>query len=162
MFVRTVNQQLASTSLVLQQGDILYLSGDIEMIQTFANEYTCKLLDVHTDEIEGHSNPELNFYDIGIAEILIMQSSSMNNRKVSETGFRSKFNINVLGIRRGNHDIILNNIADQKIHEGDILLIQGEWKDISRLSDESNNWVVLGRPLNEAGKVTLDYKAPIA
>ena len=162
MFVRTVNQQLASTSLVLQQGDILYLSGDIEMIQTFANEYTCKLLDVHTDEIEGHSNPELNFYDIGIAEILIMQSSSMNNRKVSETGFRSKFNINVLGIRRGNHDIILNNIADQKIHEGDILLIQGEWKDISRLSDESNNWVVLGRPLNEAAKVTLDYKAPIA
>lgn len=162
MFVKTVNQQLASTTLMLQQGDVLYLSGDLEKVQEFAKDYSCKLLDVHTDELQGHSNPELDFYDIGIAEILIMQSSSMNNRKVAETGFRSKFNVNILGIRRGNNNLILHNLGEQKIHEGDILLVQGTWKDISRLSEESSNWVVLGRPLNEAAKVTLDYKAPIA
>ncbi len=162
MFVRTVNQQLASTSLVLQQGDILYLSGEFEKVQQFSKDYTCRLLDIHTDEIQGHSNTELDFYDIGIAEILIMQSSSMNNRRIAETGFRSKFNINVLGIRRGGHNLLLHNIGEQKIHEGDILLIQGAWKDISRLSEESTNWVVLGRPLSEAAKVTLDFKAPIA
>ena len=39
---------------------------------------------------------------------------------------------------------------------------EGAWKDIARLRSESNNWVVLGEPLQEAAKVTLDYKAPVA
>ena len=30
------------------------------------------------------------------------------------------------------------------------------------MSQENSDWVVLGQPLNEAAKVTLDYKAPLA
>jgi di/tricarboxylate transporter len=48
------------------------------------------------------------------------------------------------------------------MHNGDVLLVQGAWKDIARMKRESSNWVVLGEPLHEAAKVTLDYKAPIA
>ena len=71
-FVRTVNQQLASPDLVLQQGDVLYLSGDPAKVQQLARDFSFKLLDIHTDEIEGSSsNASLDFYDIGIAEILI-------------------------------------------------------------------------------------------
>lgn len=33
---------------------------------------------------------------------------------------------------------------------------------IARLSSEDSDWVVLGQPLSEAAKVTLDYKAPVA
>ena len=161
-FVRTVSQQLASPTLVIQQGDVLYLSGDPEKVQQFAEDYTLRLLDVHTDEIEGSSsNASLDFFDIGIAEILIMPSSSMINRKIFETGFRSKFNVNVLGIRR-NNEYILNGLGAEKIHDSDVLLVQGAWKDIARLRNESTNWVVLGEPLQEAAKVTLDYKAPVA
>ena len=161
-FVRTVSQQLASPSLMLQQGDVLYLSGDIEQVQQFASDYSLRLLDNHTDEIEGSSsNPSLDFFDIGIAEILIMPSSSMINRAVFEAGFRSKFNVNVLGIRRKN-DYILQELGSEKIHDSDVLLVQGTWKDIDRLRNESDNWVVLGEPLQEAAKVTLDYKAPVA
>ena len=161
-FVRTVSQQQASPSLMLQQGDVLYLSGDIEQVQQFASDYSLRLLDNHTDEIEGSSsNPSLDFFDIGIAEILIMPSSSMINRTVFEAGFRSKFNVNVLGIRRKN-DYILQELGSEKIHDSDVLLVQGTWKDIARLRNESDNWVVLGEPLQEAAKVTLDYKAPVA
>lgn len=161
-FVRTVNQQLASPTLMLQQGDVLYLSGELLQIQQFVYDFSLKLLDNHTDEIEGSSsNPSLDFFDIGIAEILIMPSSSMINRTVFEAGFRSKFNINVLGIRRKN-EYILRELGSEKILDGDVLLVQGTWKDIARLRDESNNWVVLGEPLQEAAKVTLDYKAPVA
>ena len=161
-FVRTVSQQLASPSLMLQQGDVLYLSGDIEQVQQFASDYSLRLLDNHTDEIEGSSsNPSLDFFDIGIAEILIMPSSSMINRTVFEAGFRSKFNVNVLGIRRKN-DYILQELGSEKIHDSDVLLVQGTRKDKSRLRNESDNWVVLGEPLQEAAKVTLDYKAPVA
>ena len=161
-FVRTVNQQLASPDLVLEQGDVLYLSGDPEKVQQFAEDYSLRLLDNHTDEIDGSSsNASLDFYDIGIAEILIMPSSSFINRTIIEAGFRSKFNINVLGIRR-KHDYLLHDLGQEKILNADVLLVQGAWKDIARLRDESNNWVVLGEPLQEAAKVTLDYKAPVA
>ena len=161
-FVRTVNQQLASPLLVLQQGDVLYLSGDAERVQQFAEDFTLRLLDIHTDEIEGSSsNASLDFYDIGIAEILIMPSSSVINRQIQEAGFRSKFNVNVLGIRR-NKEYLLQDLGSEKIHDSDVLLVQGTWKDIARLRNESNTWVVLGEPLQEAAKVTLDYKAPIA
>ena len=161
-FVRTVNQQLASPTLMLQQGDVLYLSGELTQIQQFVYDFSLRLLDNHTDEIEGSSsNPSLDFFDIGIAEILIMPSSSMINRTVFEAGFRSKFNVNVLGIRRKN-EYILRELGAEKILNGDVLLVQGTWKDIARLRSESNNWVVLGEPLQEAAKVTLDYKAPVA
>ena len=161
-FVRTVNQQLASPDLVLQQGDVLYLSGEIEKVQQFVEDYSLRLLDNHTDEIEGSSsNASLDFYDIGIAEILIMPSSSFINRTIIEAGFRSKFSVNVLGIRR-KQDYLLKDLGAEKIHNADVLLVQGTWKDISRLRNESNNWVVLGEPLQEAAKVTLDYKAPVA
>ena len=161
-FVRTVNQQLASPTLALQQGDVLYLSGDLMDIQQFVSDFSITLLDNHTDEVEGSSsNPHLDFFDIGIAEILIMPSSSMINRTVFEAGFRTKFNVNVLGIRRKS-EYILRELGSEKILSGDVLLVQGTWKDIARLRNESDNWVVLGEPLQEAAKVTLDYKAPVA
>ena len=161
-FVRTVNQQLASPDLVLRQGDVLYLSGEAEMIKKFADDYNLRLLDIHTDEIEGSSsNTSLDFFDIGVAEILIMPSSSMINRTIIDAGFRSKFSVNVLGIRR-KKDYILNDLGAVKMHDGDVLLVQGAWKDIARMKNESSNWVVLGEPLQEAAKVTLDYKAPVA
>ena len=69
--------------------------------------------------------------------------------------------MNVLGIRRKN-DYILHDLGEAVIHVGDVLLVQGAWPDIAGLSKEDTEWVVLGQPLAEAQKVTLDYKAPVA
>jgi di/tricarboxylate transporter len=161
-FVRTVSQKLASPDMVLMQGDVLYLSGDPEMVTKFAEDFSLRLLDIHTDEIEGSSaNASMDFFDIGVAEILIMPTSSMINRKIADAGFRNKFSVNVLGVRRKN-DYILQNLGDVKMQDGDVLLVQGAWADIARMKKESVNWVVLGEPLQEASKVTLDHKAPIA
>ncbi len=161
-FVRTVNQQLASPDLILSQNDVLYVSGDPEMAARFAEDYSLRLLDRHTDEIDGSSsNATMDFFDIGVAEILIMPTSSMVNRTIIDAGFRSKFNVNILGIRR-KKDYILKELGSVKMHDGDVLLVQGAWKDIARMKNESSNWVVLGEPLEAAAKVTLDYKAPVA
>ena len=161
-FVRTVSQKLASPDMVLGEGDVLYLSGEPDMVSKFASDYKLRLLDVHTDEIEGSSaHPSMDFFDIGVAEILIMPTSSMIGRRIAEAGFRSKFSVNVLGVRRKN-DYILRDLGGVKMLEGDVLLVQGDWSDIARMKKESVNWVVLGEPLKEAAKVTLDHKAPIA
>lgn len=160
-FVRTVSQKLASPDLILKLGDVLYLSGDPENIQKFAEDYSLRLLDIHTDEIEHTSSASMDFFDIGVAEVLFMPTSTMIGRSISEIGFRNKFNVNVLGIRR-RKEYILKELGSEKVQNGDVLLVQGTWSDIGRLKNESSNWVVLGEPLKDAQKVTLDHKAPIA
>lgn len=101
------------------------------------------------------------FYDIGIAEIVLMPASNLINQTIKEAGFRDKFNVNVLGIRR-KKEYLLQDLGNERIHSGDVLLVQGTWNNIARLSKEDSDWVVLGQPLAEAAKVTLDYKAPVA
>lgn len=160
-FLKTVTQKLASPDTVIQAGDVLYVSGDAEAVSRFASDFSMQLMDGHTTEMAAHASNSLDFYDIGIAEIVLMPSSNIINQQVKEAGFRDKFNVNVLGIRR-KKEYILQDLGKERMHNGDVLLVQGQWQDIARLTKEDTDWVVLGQPLAEAAKVTLDYKAPVA
>ena len=159
-FLKTVTQRLASADMVVQAGDIMYVQGNAADIERFTQDYRLKLTDGHTTE-EANGGRLLDFYDIGIAEIVLMPSSNLINQRVKEAGFRDKFNVNVLGIRR-KKEYLLQDLGRERMHNGDVLLVQGAWQDIARLSREDEKWVVLGQPLEEAAKVTLDYKAPVA
>lgn len=157
--LKSINQNLADPNLHLQQNDLLYVMGDFSKVRTFAEDYMLEIVDYHATE--DTKSGTLDFYDIGIAEIVLMPSSKLINQAVKDSGFRDKFSVNVLGIRR-KREYILHNLANEKMHSGDVLLVQGTWNDIARLSREDAEWVVLGQPLEEAAKVTLDYKAPLA
>ena len=157
LLAKNVVQQAADSDTVLRSDDILYVSGNDEQVTAFAQKY--KLEIVSTDD-DG-ANKGLDFYDIGVAEIVVMSTSSVVNKSVREVEFRTKYNVSVLGICRKNK-YILQGIADEVIHVGDVLLVQGTWDNIANLEKESNDWIVVGRPLEEAAKVTLDYKAPVA
>lgn len=158
-FMRTVTQQLASSGSRLEEGDLLYISGNADKVQSFVSDYGFQMMDNSSSEQLG--NASLDFYDIGIAEIVLMPSSSILGQTVVQAGFRDKFNLNVLGIRR-KKEYVLQELGKEKMHNGDVLLVQGSWKDIARLDKEETDWVVLGQPLKQAASVTLDYKAPMA
>ena len=161
-FLKTVApQQLASPSTQLQVDDVLYVRGKAEKVEQFVIAYQLEMQAGYTTEETKKGDKALDFYDIGIAEIVLMPSSKLINQTVKECGFRDKYNVNVLGIRRKN-DYLLSDLGNQRVHSGDVLLVQGTWANIDRLSHEDTEWVVLGQPLAEAAKVTLDYKAPIA
>lgn len=155
--VKNVVQQAADSDTILRADDILYVSGSDTIVKVFAEKYKLELL----PETNSSSSNVLDFYDIGVAEIVVMSSSSVVNKTIREVEFRSKYNVSVLGICRKNK-YILQGIADETIHTGDILLVQGTWENIASLEKESTEWIVVGRPLEEAAKVTLDYKAPVA
>ena len=159
-FLKTVSQKLASSDTVFQTGDVLYVSGEPDSVSRFASDFALEMMDGHSLETSDSSG-SLGFYDIGIAEIVLMPTSNIVNRTVKEAGFRDKFNLNVLGIRR-RKDYILHDLGKEKLHSGDVLLVQGAWQDIGRLGNEDTDWVVLGQPMVQASKVTLDYKAPVA
>ena len=161
-FLKTVApQQLASPNTQLQVDDVLYVRGKAEKVEQFVVAYQLEMQAGYTTEETRKGDKALDFYDIGIAEIVLMPSSKLINQTVKECGFRDKYNVNVLGIRRKN-DYLLSDLGNQRVHSGDVLLVQGTWANIDRLSHEDTEWVVLGQPLAEAAKVTLDYKAPIA
>ena len=161
-FLKTVApQQLASPNTQLQVDDVLYVRGKAEKVEQFVVAYQLEMQAGYTTEETKKGDKGLDFYDIGIAEIVLMPSSKLINQTVKECGFRDKYNVNVLGIRRKN-EYLLSDLGNQRVHSGDVLLVQGTWANIDRLSHEDTEWVVLGQPLAEAAKVTLDYKAPIA
>ena len=160
-FLKTVTQKQASANTIIKSGDVLYVTGNISSVNRFAEDFGLELMDEHSAELASASQKKLEFYNIGIAEILLMSSSKIVNMRVKEAGFRDKFNVNVLGIKR-RKEYILNNLGNTVMHSGDVLLVQGAWPDIARLSKDDTEWVVLGQPLEEAQKVTLDYMAPVA
>lgn len=157
-WIRDVSQKMAGPKTRFMEGDIIYLSGEPGQMERFATDY--KLKQPVTKQ-RGNAQNKMDFYDIGIAELVIMPNTTLQNHKIKESGFRSKYNINIVAVRR-NGNYILNNLAEVSLHAGDVLLVQGTWANISRLTHEDEHWVVLGQPLAEAEKVTLDYKAPLA
>ena len=154
-------QQITSPHIKLQVDDVLYVRGTAELVEQFAIAYQLEAQMNNASQEKTKEGNSLDFYDIGIAEIVLMPSSKLINQTVQDGGFRTKFNVNVLGIRR-NNEYIWHNLGEERMHSGDVLLVQGTWANIDRLSHDDTEWVVLGQPLAEAAKVTLDYKAPIA
>ena len=148
--IREVEQHLAGPNTTLKANDIIYISGDKDKALAFAN-------DMHLDK----ADEELAFYDIGIAEVILMQNSQLCGKMLRETNLRRLYNINVLGIKRGK-EYINDALPDLKLKSGDVLLIQGTWRNIAKVNNQSEGVVVIGQPLEEAARVTLDYKAPLA
>lgn len=150
--VRDISQTMATADVRVKAGDILYISGKKDSMAMFAEEYGMNA---------SPSNGSLDFYDIGLAEIVLLRQSKFVGMRLADSGFRSKFSINVLAVRRGG-EYIRENLAEVKMQDGDVLLVQGTWQNIGRLSNDEEHWVVLGQPLREAARVVLDYKAPVA
>lgn len=160
-FMKTVDQKLGGPTVELKENDILYVFGPFEKVEEFAKDFNLELTDAILSEYAGESSKEkLSVREIGITEILLLPDSGLTGKAVKDTGFRSNYNVNILAIQR-RREYILTDIKNARLHDGDILLVQGNWDDIAHLTLESE-LVVLGQPLEEASKVTLDYKAPIA
>ena len=146
----------AGPHTVIQSGDILYLSGDAERVSQMAGDNALWKLDTIYNTSESDKMNQT-----GVAEVLLLHNSSLHNVAVRDCGFREKFNINILGIQR-NDTYYVHDLRDFRMHSGDALLVQGEWSDIARMSREQNDWVVLGQPIEQVAKVTIDRKAPVA
>lgn len=158
---KDINQNMAKSNSIIGEHDTLYIIGDKENIQHFADDYSLRRI----------KNVKIDFYDLGLTEIVVMPTSNFVGLRIGDANLRKRFGINVLGIKRGGKksaegneesEYITDNLIDIKLHVGDVLLVQGEWTNLSHLTTDATNWVVLGQPEKSADKVLLDYKAPTA
>jgi Di- and tricarboxylate transporters len=157
-FRKTVNQDMAGAESSIHANDILYVLGSQENIDNFVTENKLSLMSSEQAEMK---NDSLNFGEIGVAELVIMSNSKLVNKQIKNADFRNIYGVNVLGIQRHN-EYILQNIQNEKMHAGDVLLIQGKWEDIQKLDREDAEWVVVGQPMEKANKVPLNSRAPVA
>lgn len=148
-------EQYAVSEVEIAEGDVLYVSGAEDNVRLFAAECQLAVAKKQT------GRKRLQFYDVGMAEILLLPASSLAGHTIKELDFRKAHGVNVLGVRR-HSTYLLRDIKDIRLHASDVILVQGPWDNISRLAAEDSEWVVLGQPLEQARRVTLDYKAPIA
>ena len=161
--VQDVNQNMAKSSSTIQEHDILYIIGAEQKMQRFTQDYAQR----------RKKNMKIDFYDLGLTEIVVMPSSNFVCFFIFESNLRKRFGINVLGVKRGGgsssseggrsgNEYITDNLIAAKLHVGDMLLVQGEWTNLTHLTADTTNWVVLDQPEKAADKVLLDYKAPVA
>ena len=153
--LRNVVQEAPAATSTVDASDTLFVRGPLEGARKFAADYG---LSLDTDPDATRRN--LRFYDIGLAEIILMPGSSLLKDTVSQLDFRNRFNVNILGLRRG-REFITEGFKDITLQKNDVLLVQGTWDDIAKLGSDTTDWVVIGQPEKEAANVTLDYKAPL-
>ena len=158
--VQDVNQNMAKSSSTIQVQDILYIIGDEQKMQRFAQDYGLRRM----------KDVKIDFYDLGLTEIVVMPTSNFAGLRIGDANLRKRFGINVLGVKRGGSssdgkvgkEYITDNLIATRLHVGDMLLVQGEWTNLAHLTADTTNWVVLDQPEKTADKVLLDYKAPVA
>ncbi|MDR0453252.1 MAG: SLC13 family permease [Deferribacteraceae bacterium] len=153
-FSKNRQELIAGPDTKLLKGDILSCRGNVENVTKFAQ-------DNKLDIIQEYGDTFSEFNEFGIAEVYIMPTSKLVHHSVSNIKFRELYNVNILGIQRQGK-YIMDNISSIKLKEGDALLVHGAWNDLANLGEEHTDLLLVGQPLKEAAKVTLDYKAPVA
>ncbi len=162
IFLKSIQHELAEADTILNYDDVIYCTGEFSNIESFASENSLVLLERSHSEISGDTAlMDMKFDDIGVAEAVVLSSSKLINKEVRNSNFRKRYAINILGIKRRN-DYILNKVQFEKIQSGDSLLIQGTWAHIDELDNEESDLVIVGKPSEQASKVTLPHKASTA
>ena len=162
LFGSNAQQVIPDSETICHVGDAAHIMGEFEDVRRFAEEMNVTLMDkgdVDHSAVDPHD--EYKFDAIGIAEVVLLSTSSLVKKTVKDAKFRYAYGLNILGVQRQN-ETIFRGLKDFLFQPGDALLVQGTWKNIAHLSEEQENWVVVGQPLTEASKLTIDSKAPFA
>ena len=99
--------------------------------------------------------------EIGAAEVILPAESSLIGQTVREARIRSEYDLTVIGLRRGN-EVIVDDLLEEQLKIGDILLLIGFWSDIRDLQSHTDDVVVLNMPAELEEVLPAAQRAPHA
>lgn len=149
--LHNISQQLPTPQRRFLVGDVLYLQGHRDKITEF----------IAAGKVKEQTTAGMDFYDLGMVEIVIMPQSKLEGQTLRDTKFRETYNTNIIAIKRKG-EYISNSLPETRLFAGDVLLLQGSWDNLSKIGGEEEDWVLLGQPKEMSERVTMDYKAPLA
>lgn len=132
--IRQVN---LPSNFTLQEGDALLVEGASEAIIKIKN---ITGLDIQADV--KFSDADLQGETLKLAEVVLLPRSPFIGRSVKSLKMRERFDIQVVAINQRS-SIVHTKIADTRLQMGDVLLVQGNPKQIEALQAE-NAFNVLG------------------
>lgn len=132
--IRQVN---LPANFTLQVGDALLVEGASEAILKIKN---ITGLDIQADV--KFSDADLQGESLKLAEVVLLPRSPFIGRSVKSLKMRERFDIQVVAINQRS-SIVHTKIADTRLQMGDVLLVQGNPKQIEALQAE-NAFNVLG------------------
>ncbi len=139
-------------------------TGDILLVDLFAPDADIEALREKT-ALEALPLTGAYFTDraqeIGMAEVILPANSELVNKTVAGSGFRDRFGVTVIGLRRGvsAHERGLQN---EELRVGDTLLVVGPWKAILKLQSDGRDLVLFNLPAELADVLPAPRKAPQA
>ncbi|MGP3696675.1 SLC13 family permease [Rhodobacter sp. NSM] len=99
--------------------------------------------------------------DIGMAEVMIPATSSFVGRTLLDLRFRSVHDLAVVAMKHGAQSVA-GPVADEKLREGDTLLVVGPWRAIRRIGAERREMILLDLPGEAEDVAPEGHRAPAA
>jgi di/tricarboxylate transporter len=125
------------TQYVAPRADTVVQARDVLLVEATPDELL-KVKDTAGLDMKADmklSDPSLPAENLGIVEVILLQSSPLLGRTLQGVRFRERYGLQVLGISR--HGKILHRkISEMPLRTGDILLIQGPRSDIAALEED--------------------------
>lgn len=141
----------------LRENDVLLIdmsASDVDLRQ-FCSEQQLEPMVLRGEYFSEHA------LDVGMAEVSLVPESELTGKSVREIGFRTRYGLNVVGLRRGGV-AFEGNVADEPVQAGDILLVVGNWKLITQLGQRNRNFLVFNLPVEEIDASPAHSQAPHA
>ncbi|WP_428025008.1 SLC13 family permease [Arcobacter sp.] len=116
---------------IICENDTLLLSGDIKHIEILKNFDGLVLDNVNQK------------FDKNIVEVILSHESTLINKTIKDTNFRTKFNASVVAIKRGNQQLS-GKISEVKLQMGDnIVLAVGD--DFTKRDNIEKNFYIISK-----------------
>jgi len=96
--------------------------------------------------------------EIGMVEVMVAADSILVGKTVIEAGFRTRFHLTLVGLRRGQKAMDGGQLSEP-LKVGDTLLLIGPWKAIGRLQSDRSDLVLLNLPTERSEVLPVSGKA---
>lgn len=124
-----VAQLAPSPDAVLQAGDKLLVEGRLDQLAGFRNG---RPLLVEEGPLDAE---KLRSAEMGLAEVRFPASSSLPGQSLDQIGFRRRFGVVVLAIRRGT-GVLRTQLEGRPLQRDDVLLVEGPHAQLDVLNAE--------------------------
>ena len=141
----------------VREKDILLMdSSDPEFnLKAFCQEYHLERAEIRAQFFSEQAS------SIGMAELILVPDSDCIGKSTEELAFRSKYGLNVVGIKRDG-EVLGGHFVETPYKAGDLLLVIGDWKLIQQMRSHSKDFFVLNYPTEITRAVPAQSQAPYA
>jgi len=151
---RTINVASGDPYVELKLNDVLMVLGEALNVKKLMEKERLESLGITKKDTVAVMR------ELGVAVILIHPACRLIGKSLRQAGFRSRFEVHVLGIRRKQKSI--DDFTDEPVSAGDTMLVSGTWNRITQLQNEKRDFVLLELPVEFQEVVPARRQAPVA